>query len=567
MGAKRVAALLTTIFLLALAPAAQGAAGFPDPRFGSGGFTVLDDPAGPNEELSDLMVQSDGKILAVGRRGLGGALLARFNSDGTPDAGFGNGGISVLPFNEQEGDLRSIADLAPRSDGSFVAAGLGIGPGANAFGFARFLPSGSLDPAFGSGGLQVVPISPFGQAAAVDLAPDRKVVGAGEGKEVAVVVRLTEEGEPDPTFHTGDGIRTVAVPGSISEAARAVRVLDGGTVLIGGLAETGAFLAELDVNGDPVAGFGTAGIAVHDLGTDTSPSGTIEELEVLPDGRILAVGRSRADTEDTQLIVARFTAGGKFDTSFATEGIFRSNPTGGGDEGTTIEVLPGGRLLVAGRHGELGPNSGDTWLLRLTADGQLDPSFGSGGETVADVTSSTDSASALAVQPDGRAVIAGFAEETAIVGSKLLVGRFTADDPLPAEPNPPRCRGRAATLTGTPQADLLTGTPGPDVIVAFGGKDRISTGAGNDAVCAGAGKDFVRTGRGSDAVLGQAGPDSAFGGPGRDLLLGGPAVDALFGGPGPDRLVGGPGRRDFCNGGAGRERRARAGCERRKRIP
>jgi uncharacterized delta-60 repeat protein len=343
-----------------------------------------------------------------------------------------------------------------------------------------------------------------------------------------------------------------------------VRVLGDGSVLVGGSAEGGGFLAKLDEEGNPATGFGTGGAEVYDLGTAGKPSGLIEELEVLPDGRILAVGVSAAGSGGGQPFVARFTPGGKFDTTFGVEGLFTLNPTDLTDRGKALEVLPDGKLLVAGAAGQKGAEAGDTLLARLTAGGELDPTFGNGGQTIAPASSGVDLALGLAVQADGRAVIAGSADNPS---PELLVGRFTADDPVPAAAQPLRCRGRAATLTGTAKADRLTGTPQRDVIVALGGNDKVATAAGDDIVCAGAGKDFVRTGRGKDTVFGQAGPDSAFGGPGRDLLIGGGGVDALFGGPGPDRLVGGPGRRDFCNGGSGRDRRARAGCERRKRLP
>jgi len=89
-----------------------------------------------------------------------------------------------------------------------------------------------------------------------------------------------------------------------------------------------------------------------------------------------------------------------------------------------------------------------------------------------------------------------------------------ANAPLPASA---RCRGRVASLIGTPGSDRLVGSAGPDVIAAGRGADRVKGRAGNDLICAGAGADVLR------------------GGPGRDLLRGG---------PGKDRCPG-SGRRDF----------------------
>lgn len=87
-----------------------------------------------------------------------------------------------------------------------------------------------------------------------------------------------------------------------------------------------------------------------------------------------------------------------------------------------------------------------------------------------------------------------------------------------------KCRGRTATILGTPERDLLRGSPRRDVIAGAGGADRIFGLGGNDLLC------------------GQQGPDLLVGGKGADLLSGGPGNDRLFGGPGRDRLLGGPGR-------------------------
>jgi Ca2+-binding RTX toxin-like protein len=79
-----------------------------------------------------------------------------------------------------------------------------------------------------------------------------------------------------------------------------------------------------------------------------------------------------------------------------------------------------------------------------------------------------------------------------------------------------RCRGEAATLAGSPDADLIRGTAGRDVIAARGGNDRIRAGAGDDVVCGG---------KGSDRANGGSGDDWIRGGPGRDRLIGGRGDD------------------------------------------
>jgi uncharacterized protein (DUF1501 family) len=93
--------------------------------------------------------------------------------------------------------------------------------------------------------------------------------------------------------------------------------------------------------------------------------------------------------------------------------------------------------------------------------------------------------------------------------------------------DPVYCRGRRATIVGTPGDDVIHGTPGDDVIVAGAGNDRILGRGGNDVICAGPGDDIVRGGPGDDRLYGEAGNDLLVGGKGRDDLIGGPGRDRL----------------------------------------
>ncbi len=553
----RLTILLAVVALAALLPArsALAAEGLLDPTFGSGGFTILDEPALTSEYLGDVVVLPDGKILAGGSRGSSeGFLLARFNPDGSPDTTFGPEGFRVEPDLHHAGDPRAINDLAMLGDGRIVAAGLGRGPDPdqfNAFGIARYLPSGQLDPGFGDEGLSVLFPEGPGEGTDMDIAPGGKIVVAGERinlfhSEVAVL-RLTPEGNPDPSFAAVApvGFRIIKVPGSESAEAEAVRVLGDGSVVVGGGSEQGAFLAKLDSDGEPVASFGTAGFKVQDLGEEPEPSGEITDLAIQPDGRIVVTGSAIPSAgAKSELIVARFTAGGQLDPSFGSGGIFRLDATGGYDEGRAMSLLPDGRILVAGLDHGL-----DTWLLRLTPDGRLDPGFGTGGQTVVSASPTVDTAEGLAVQPDGRPVIAGWADSASGGVSELLVGRFTGPETVKvsAIPTRERCGGRTATIVGTGGVDRLKGTKRADVITGLGGNDRISALAGNDIVCGGNGKDTIDLGKGRDEARGEGGRDT------------------LRGGPGKDKLVGGAGR-DVCNGGAGKDASA-AGCETRKQLP
>jgi streptogramin lyase len=84
------------------------------------------------------------------------------------------------------------------------------------------------------------------------------------------------------------------------------------------------------------------------------------------------------------------------------------------------------------------------------------------------------------------------------------------------EVEPPKCKGKTATIVGSTKKDKLKGSKFKDVIHTLGGKDKVDAKGGNDIVCGGKGKDKLKGGGGKDKLLGQGGKDKLDGGPGKD---------------------------------------------------
>jgi uncharacterized delta-60 repeat protein len=152
------------------------------------------------------------------------------------------------------------------------------------------------------------------------------------------------------------------------------------------------------------------------------------------DGSILVVGTAFAHgDEDDEFFVARFTALGALDTGFGTGGITTTHVGAAGSSASALVVLPDGHVLVAGTAFSNGPTDDDFALVRYTRDGRLDQTFGSSGIVTADFGSggstSLDRAGGLALQPDGRIVIAGF---TRGERQAFAVARYQSDGQLDA---------------------------------------------------------------------------------------------------------------------------------------
>jgi uncharacterized delta-60 repeat protein len=154
------------------------------------------------------------------------------------------------------------------------------------------------------------------------------------------------------------------------------------------------------------------------------------------DGKIVVAGLSYQNGID-KFAVARYTAAGALDTSFGTEGEILTPFPGAnypGSQANAVAVQSDGKIVVAGYAEQPnGPSGGnDIALARYTTTGQLDTSFGNGGLVVTAVSGYTFSqANALAIQSDGKIVVAGAVEDPRLLPlPQLAVVRYTATGAL-----------------------------------------------------------------------------------------------------------------------------------------
>lgn len=127
-----------------------------DMTFGSQGIVSTDINNGYDEIIFDLVIQPDGKIIAVG--GYGGdevpATIVRYNPNGSLDTSFGNGGIHMHPLQDGLGpDSHVSVDLQP--DGKIIVSGVGTFSTQYVGYVARYNIDGSLDLSFGTNGLMI----------------------------------------------------------------------------------------------------------------------------------------------------------------------------------------------------------------------------------------------------------------------------------------------------------------------------------------------------------------------------------------------------------------------------
>ena len=434
--AAGLAAASLACFVLALSPAAAIAApGGLDPTFGSGGTTSIS--FGGTDSAWAEALQSNGKIVVAGQTSAGATqgdfAVARVNANGSPDTGFGSGGTTKIDFG---GDDSAFAvALAP--GGKILVAGETTDESGERFAVARLNADGTLDPTFGSGGEDTISFDGTASVAtAVLVAPDGRIVLAGSNTSTDTqndfaVARLNTDGTLDTTFGSG-GTATVDFGGD--EHARGAALTPDGRIVLAGDTSAGNghdfAAARLNPDGSLDTTFGTGGKAMVDFGGDDGA----DALALQPDGKVVLAGDTTNGAGGGDIAIARLNTGGSLDTTFGTGGK-KTVDFGGQDIGRAVALQGDGEILVAG--GVLSSTSDGFAVARLSAAGTLDAAFGSGGETTKPFAGGDGVAvgRALAVQGDGKIVVAGVTGALQFGVARLLGGGGTPNGPLPPAPN------------------------------------------------------------------------------------------------------------------------------------
>jgi uncharacterized delta-60 repeat protein len=164
-------------------------------------------------------------------------------------------------------------------------------------------------------------------------------------------------------------------------------------------------------------------------GTAAGVSG--QSVVVQPDGKVLVAGTTSASGRNESFIVTRYNTDGTLDASFGTGGSVTVNVDGENDELAAVALQSDGKIVLAGNdQTSTTPSASQILLARLNADGTLDSRFGTGGEVVAAGLASSESASAVQIAEDGSIVVAGAGtngQTGSYATSDILIDRFNAD--------------------------------------------------------------------------------------------------------------------------------------------
>lgn len=411
-------------------------------------YRETDVAAGPNREVAELTLAGDGSLFAAGK-------FTTWNN--TNRAGVVRllpGSVEVDPAfvpNSQTGNANTpYTEVLPLPGGkAFVIGGFGYTVGAQRFGALRFNADGALDPTFlpHTGDTVLEGGIASGRPA---LGPDGKIVmwasiWNGENT-LGSMIRIKPDGTRDTTF----ALRT---------ASLAVAALPDGRYLVAGRndAQPGfsAGVVRRNADGTPDLTFDSR----SPLDSSFNATGDVNEILVLPDGRILVAGtftyRANAPSPEVTLGLIRLLPNGRPDPTFnAVPALGRFADSSGGIR--RIGLQTDGRIV-----GVALPRTGifpRNQLVRFWPNGAVDPEFQVATNAVKNVNNALTS---LAVRADNAILVGGLFNELSGF-ARTNFARINSG-PLRPTPAPPTIASQPTRVIAKAGTSVtLTVVPGGD---------------------------------------------------------------------------------------------------------
>ena len=246
-----------------------------DYSFGNAGKVITN--IGPGSVILSLKIQTDGKIVGAGwtmpTSNQYAFALARYNPDGSLDISFGDSGKVITSFGM---GLNYGRALAIQPDGKLLVTGE-YGGWPCDYSIARYNTNGSLDNSFGNGGIVITNMGPgLNLPKAITVQNDNKIIVVGHAEPNMGIVRYNMDGTLDSTFGTGGKVFTSL--GTDSYQTAVIMQPDNKILVAGNYSNGGAYhnaVFRYITDGDLDNSFGTSGITTAPTVYSDYPSSMI----------------------------------------------------------------------------------------------------------------------------------------------------------------------------------------------------------------------------------------------------------------------------------------------------
>lgn len=351
------------------------------------------------------------------------------SSAGFVDYSFGNEGKVQTSYSSA--GFSNGKCVVPMVGGEFLVAGITYHNPDYRFSVLKYKSNGTLDAAFGNGGRASLPATSIDKVAGMVVLPNGKIVIGGSSsvdtgtgfKLHFSLLRFTPDGLVDSTFGTGGKVVYPSLSDDRDSMAALSLQVDGKFVMAG---DTGnptpntVVVLRANSDGSLDSTFDGDGIKLIPIGSSSISDYAAGSL-IQPDGKIVIVGNAWETGRDVLLI--RLNDDGTFDQGFGGDGIITTRILGQASFGYAVALQADGKLVVAG--GVLSA----FLVVRFNANGSLDTTFDNDGLNYMSFGGTRSYPSSLAIQKNGRIVLGGYADGPSTT-DHFALARFTVDGAL-----------------------------------------------------------------------------------------------------------------------------------------
>jgi uncharacterized delta-60 repeat protein len=216
---------------------------------------------------------------------------------------------------------------------------------------------------------------------------------------------FAQDGSLDLSF--GNGGKVITPIGLGQDIGYSVAIQADGKIVMAGssyIVNDDFALSRYNSNGSLDLSFGTSGIVTTSIG---SAGDVAHSVAIQTDGKIVVAGYSYINNH-RDFALTRYNTNGSLDTSFDTDGKVTTPIGSSTDEGYAVAIQADGKIVVAGT--TFNGSIFDFALIRYNSNGSLDLSFDIDGIVTTHIGSGTSFGYAVAMQADGKIVVAGFSD-------------------------------------------------------------------------------------------------------------------------------------------------------------
>ncbi|WP_026452113.1 T9SS type A sorting domain-containing protein [Aequorivita capsosiphonis] len=341
---------------------------------------------------------------------------------GVLDPTFGTDGIVTTAISPK---YNNVSTTIVQADGKILVAGDAGTPSTYQMTIARYNTDGSLDSTFGDAGTLRFNVGPL-KSFIMDLVqqPDGKIIiGGRTWDDVSGNFALVRLNE-DGSFDDTFGINGVSyITTAENDVAEAMSLLDDGKILMTGYRNENFTVAKFNADGSVDTTFGVDGWSVL---TFDNASGYATDMAVQNDGKIVISGFGLNGNNRFQVTAARLNMDGSADNSFGINGKVIFNVGAWNDFGESLAIQSDGKILIAGHKWIANAQQRhDFFVARLNTDGSIDTSYGNDGAGTARLVDGANYTSGMVLQADEKPILVG---STTFNGEyKMAMVRFTTD--------------------------------------------------------------------------------------------------------------------------------------------